>query len=89
LAGRDGGKGTCNPFAVRWMGKGGTAMGEKADEAKGRVKEAAGDLTDDDRLKREGKMDQAGAEVKEKTSDAVDKGKEAWRKVEEKVDGDK
>jgi len=33
-------------------------MGEKADEAKGRVKEAAGDLTDDDRLKREGKMDE-------------------------------
>jgi uncharacterized protein YjbJ (UPF0337 family) len=70
------------------MAEGGTDMGEKTDEAKGRVKEAAGDLTDDDRLKREGKMDQAGAEVKEKTNEAVDKGKEAWRKVEEKVDGD-
>ena len=64
-------------------------MGEKADEAKGRAKEAVGDLTDDDRLKREGKMDQAGAEVKEKTSDAIDKGKEAWRKVEDKVDDDR
>lgn len=63
-------------------------MGEKADEAKGRVKEAAGDLTDDDRLKREGKLDQAGADVKEKTGDAVDKGKEAWKKVEEKADDD-
>jgi uncharacterized protein YjbJ (UPF0337 family) len=71
------------------MAEGGTDMGEKTDEAKGRAKEAAGDLTDDDRLKREGKMDQAGADVKEKTNDAVDKGKEAWRKVEEKVDGDK
>jgi uncharacterized protein YjbJ (UPF0337 family) len=62
-------------------------VGEDMDEAKGRVKEATGDLTDDDRLKREGKVDQAGADVKRKTGDAVDKGKEAWRKVEEKVDG--
>ena len=29
------------------------------DEAKGRVKEAAGDLTDDDKLKQEGKLDRA------------------------------
>jgi uncharacterized protein YjbJ (UPF0337 family) len=52
-------------------------MGEKLDETKGRAKEAAGDLTDNDRLKREGKMDQAGAKVKEKTGDAVDKVKDA------------
>jgi uncharacterized protein YjbJ (UPF0337 family) len=63
-------------------------MGERTDEAKGRAKEAVGDLTDDDRLKREGKVDQAGAEVKQKTGDAIDKGKEAWRKVEDKVDSD-
>jgi uncharacterized protein YjbJ (UPF0337 family) len=63
-------------------------MGEKSDEMKGRAKEAAGDLTDDDRLKREGKVDQAGAQVKETTGDAVDKGKEAWRKVENKVKDD-
>jgi uncharacterized protein YjbJ (UPF0337 family) len=47
-------------------------MGEKTDEAKGRAKEAAGDLTDNDRLKREGKVDRAGAKVKEKTNEAVD-----------------
>jgi uncharacterized protein YjbJ (UPF0337 family) len=47
-------------------------MSGKFDEAKGRMKEAAGDITDDDELKREGKMDQAGATVKEKVSDAVD-----------------
>ena len=47
-------------------------MGENVDEAKGRAKEAVGDLTDNDRLKREGKVDRAGAEVKEKTDDAVD-----------------
>ncbi len=39
------------------------------DEAKGRVKEAAGSLTGDEDLKREGKTDQAKASVK----DAVDK----------------
>ncbi len=31
----------------------------KADKAKGRVKEAAGDLSGDERLKREGKVDRA------------------------------
>lgn len=55
-------------------------MGSKFDETKGRVKEAAGDLTDDDDLKREGKLDQAGADVKQKANDVVDK-------VKEKVDG--
>lgn len=44
-------------------------MGGEMDEAKGRMKEAAGDLTDDDELKREGKVDRATGSVK----DAVDK----------------
>jgi uncharacterized protein YjbJ (UPF0337 family) len=60
-------------------------MGEKTDEAKGRAKEAVGDLTDDDDLKREGKMDRAGATVKRKTGEAVDKVKEA---VDDATDGD-
>ena len=41
------------------------------DDAKGRLKEAAGDLTGDDDLKREGKVDKATGAVKdgvEKTS---------------------
>ena len=44
------------------------------DDAKGRLKEAAGDLTGDDDLQREGKVDQATGAVKdgvEKVSDAV------------------
>jgi uncharacterized protein YjbJ (UPF0337 family) len=44
------------------------------DDAKGRAKEAAGDLTDNDRLKHEGKLDQAKGKVKEgvdKVADAV------------------
>ena len=60
-------------------------MGEKTDEAKGRVKEAAGDLTGNEDLEREGKMDQAGATVKKKTGEAVDKTKEA---VDDVLDGD-
>ena len=48
-------------------------MGEHLDDAKGRIKEAAGDLTDDDELKREGKVDQATAAVKEKVGEVADK----------------
>ena len=51
-------------------------MGENLDDAKGRVKEAAGDLTDDDGLKNEGKVDQATGTVKEKVGDASDKVKD-------------
>jgi uncharacterized protein YjbJ (UPF0337 family) len=51
-------------------------MDEKIDEAKGRAKEAAGDLTDDKDLEREGKIDRAASDVKEKVSEAADKLKE-------------
>lgn len=44
----------------------------KTDEAKGRVKEAAGSLTGDDELKNEGKADRAASSVKEKAEGAVD-----------------
>lgn len=47
-------------------------MGEKMDEVKGRAKEAAGSITGDDRLKREGKVDRAASTVKEKIGNAVD-----------------
>jgi uncharacterized protein YjbJ (UPF0337 family) len=47
------------------------------DEAKGRVKEAAGDLTQNKDLKREGKIDRATGEAKEKVGEASDKVKEA------------
>jgi uncharacterized protein YjbJ (UPF0337 family) len=51
-------------------------MGENIDEAKGRAKEAAGDLTDDDKLKREGKVDRATSTVKDKVGDIADKVKD-------------
>lgn len=44
----------------------------RVDDAKGRVKEAAGSLTGNDELKNEGKADQAGASVKEKVEHAAD-----------------
>ena len=47
------------------------------DEMKGRAKEAAGDLTDDDDLKKEGKVDRAGGAVKDKVDKATDKLKDA------------
>jgi uncharacterized protein YjbJ (UPF0337 family) len=42
------------------------------DKAKGRLKEAAGALTDDDSLREEGKVDQAAGSIKEKAGKAVD-----------------
>jgi uncharacterized protein YjbJ (UPF0337 family) len=51
-------------------------MGEHIDEAMGRTKEAAGNLTDDEKLKREGKVDRATSSVKGKVDDLADKVKE-------------
>ncbi len=52
-------------------------MAGKMDQAKGRVKEAAGALTDDDQLKREGKVDQTAGKVKEGAEKVVNKVKDA------------
>ena len=49
----------------------------KSDELKGRVKEAAGILTGDKRLKREGKADQAVGKIKQKVEKVIDKVKDA------------
>ncbi len=62
---------------------------DRIDEAKGRIKEAVADLTDDPALKREGKVDRAGASVKEKVRHAADKARDtiddAADKVKDKV----
>ena len=50
-------------------------IGDKAEELKGRAKEAAGDLTGDEDLRREGKADQAGAKLKQKLGDIKAKDK--------------
>lgn len=45
----------------------------KSDETKGRVKEAAGALTGDKKLKRKGKADQAAGKLKQKVEKVIDK----------------
>jgi uncharacterized protein YjbJ (UPF0337 family) len=52
-------------------------MGDhKGEETKGRIKEAAGDITGNKDLQREGKIDQGSAKVKKTVGDAADKLKE-------------
>lgn len=49
-------------------------MGDgSVDEGKGRLKEAAGSLTDDQDLKNEGKVDKASGKVKDAVGDVADK----------------
>lgn len=55
------------------------------DKLKGRVKEAAGDLTDNDDLKREGKADQATGRVKEGIDKTADKARDAVDAVKDKA----
>ena len=57
----------------------------KFDDAKGRVKEAAGALKDDDELKREGKVDQAAGRAKGKLDDLKDKADDAVDSVRDKL----
>jgi uncharacterized protein YjbJ (UPF0337 family) len=51
-----------------------------ADKAKGRLKEAGGDLTDDRDLKNEGKVDKAEGNVKDAADDVADKAKDVLGK---------
>ena len=55
-------------------------MHEKTEEMKGRTKEAAGDLTGDDSLQREGKVDRASSAAKEKVGAIAEKAKELLRR---------
>ena len=64
-------------------------MGENIDKAKGRAKQAAGDLTDDKDLKNEGKADEAGGKVKGVANDVKDTAGDAVDAVKDKLDGNK
>lgn len=62
--------------------RGATVSGEaKWDEAKGRAKEAAGAVSGDDDMKREGKVDQAKSSIKETIDDVKDKANDLVDKV--------
>jgi uncharacterized protein YjbJ (UPF0337 family) len=60
-------------------------MSPNTDDLKGRAKEAVGDLTDDGRLKREGKADRASGKAKEMVEDLKDKAEDAIDSVKEKL----
>ena len=49
----------------------------KTDELKGRMKEAAGALTGDPKLKREGRLDQAAGKAKQAADKVIEKVKSA------------
>ena len=53
-------------------------MSGTADKAKGRIKEAAGALIGDRKLKNEGKIDQAVGNVKDATDRVADKVKDTF-----------
>jgi uncharacterized protein YjbJ (UPF0337 family) len=63
-------------------------MDINTDQIKGRVKEAAGALTGNEKLKSEGKADQAAGDVKKVVSDVADKAEEVVDTVKDAVHKD-
>ena len=61
-------------------------MAGEMDKAKGRLKEAAGALTDNDDRKNEGKADQAAGEMKEKVDKAKDWADDKIDDLKDRVD---
>ena len=55
-------------------------MSPNTDDLKGRAKEAAGDLTNDDSLKNEGKADRASGKAKDAVDGVTDKVKDLLHK---------
>jgi uncharacterized protein YjbJ (UPF0337 family) len=51
------------------------------DQAKGRVKAAAGMITGDEKLRREGETEQAAAHVKQAAGRVIDRAKDAFKKT--------
>jgi uncharacterized protein YjbJ (UPF0337 family) len=60
-------------------------MSGKTDELRGRVKEAAGAIADDNHLRREGKADQTAGKAKQAVEKAVDKAKEKFEELNERA----
>ena len=52
-------------------------MTGKTDEIKGKLKEAAGALTGDEKLKREGQLDQKVGQIKQAADKVIDAAKDA------------
>ena len=62
-------------------------MDGTTDDVKGRAKEAVGDLTDNDDLKREGKVDRASGKAKGAADDVKNKVEDVIDTVKDKVTG--
>jgi uncharacterized protein YjbJ (UPF0337 family) len=56
-------------------------MGGKTDVVKGRIKEAAGALTDNNRLRAKGKADQAVGKTKQAVQKTVGTGKKTMKNI--------
>jgi uncharacterized protein YjbJ (UPF0337 family) len=63
-------------------------MDKDLDQAKGKIKQAAGDLTDNPDLKAEGEADEAGGKVKEVIENIKDKLDDAVDAVKDKLKRD-
>ena len=63
-------------------------MAGEFDETKGRAKEAAGALTDDDDLKNEGKVDKAAGKLKDVVDNVKDKVEDVIDNVRDRADRD-
>ena len=55
-------------------------MSGKADEIKGRIKEAVGDLTENQKLKNSGRADKAAGKMKQGAEHVIDKVRDAVQK---------
>ncbi|MBI1843224.1 MAG: CsbD family protein [Actinobacteria bacterium] len=62
-------------------------MDKDLDQAKGKLKQAVGDLTDNEKLEREGKADEAGGKLKEAVSRVKDKVDDAIDDAKKKLSG--
>ena len=76
----EGRRGAVNTRSCRFIREGDVMAGE-VDKAKGRVKKAVGELTDDEELIREGEIDEASGNIKKATEKVADKARDAVRKA--------
>jgi uncharacterized protein YjbJ (UPF0337 family) len=60
-------------------------MDSNTEDLKGRAKEAVGDLTDNDDLKREGQADRAGAKAKKAIDSLGEKAKDVVDDIKDKA----
>ena len=58
---------------------------KNVDDSKGRLKQATGDLTGDENLKREGRIDQTAGSAKDKVDEAADRAEDTADALKEKV----